>query len=60
MASYDKIRNEKLQYGANREASNVSALLSGEYLTDDKILPSNQRQIIEQAKFADSPLGKAF
>ena len=60
MASYDKIRNKKLQYGTNREASNVSALLSGEYLTDDKILPSNQRQIIEQAKFADSPLGKAF
>ena len=25
-----------------------------------EILPSNQRQIIEQAKFAYSPLGKAF
>ena len=27
-----------------------------EYLTDEKILPSNRRQIIEQAKFACSPL----
>ena len=25
-----------------------------------KILPSNQKQIIEQAKFTYSPLGKAF
>ena len=25
-----------------------------------KILPSNQQQIIEQAKFTYSPLGKAF
>ena len=60
MTSYDKIRNEKPQYGTNREASNVSVLSSGEYLTGDKILPSNQTQIIEKAKFAYSPLGKAF
>ena len=25
-----------------------------------KTLPSNQQQIIEQAKFTDSPLGRAF
>ena len=31
-----------------------------EYLTGEEILPSNQRQIIEQAKFACSPLRKAF
>ena len=31
-----------------------------EYLTGEEILPSNQRQIKEQAKFAYSPLGKAF
>ena len=31
-----------------------------EYLTDKEMLPSIQRQIIEQAKFAYSPLGKAF
>ena len=31
-----------------------------EYLTGERILPSNQRQIIEQGKFAYSPLGKTF
>ena len=65
MTTDDKIRGEKLQYDINREAAKISALLSGKidkyyYLTGDKILPSNQRQIIEQAKFTYSPLGKAF
>ena len=31
-----------------------------EYLIGEEILPSNQKQIIEQAKFTYSPLGKAF
>ena len=31
-----------------------------EYLTDEEILPSDQRRVIEQAKFKYSPLGKAF
>ena len=31
-----------------------------EYLTGQKILPSNQSRIIEQAKLAYSPLGKLF
>ena len=61
----DQIRDEKLQYNINREAANISALSSGrihkyEYLTGEDILPSNQQQIIEQAKFTYSPLGKAF
>ena len=60
-----QIRNEKLQYDINREAAKISALSSGkihkyEYLTGEDILPSNQQQIIEQAKFTYSPLGKAF
>ena len=43
----------------------MSALSSGktdkyEYLTGEEILPSNQQQLIEQAKFTYSPLGKAF
>ena len=47
------------------EAAKISALLSGkidkyEYLTGEEILPSNQQQIIEEAKFTYSPLGKAF
>ena len=55
----DKIRDKKLQYDINREAARISALLSGrideyEYLTGKEILPSNQRQITEQAKFAYS------
>ena len=61
----DQIKDEKLQYGINREAAKISALSSGnihkyEYLTGEDILPSNQQQIIEQAKFTYSPLGKAF
>ena len=31
-----------------------------EYLTGEEILPSNQQQTIEQAKFTYSPLGKTF
>ena len=60
-----QIRDEKLQYDIKREAAKISALSSGkidkhEYLTDEEILPSNQNQIIEQAKFTYSPLGKVF
>ena len=61
----DQNKDEKLQYNINREAAKISALSWGEirkyeYLTGEDILPSNQRQIIEQAKFTYSPLGKAF
>ena len=31
-----------------------------EFLTGKEILSSNQRQILERAKFTYSPLGKAF
>ena len=65
MTLEDHIRDEKLQYDINREAAKISALSSGkinkyELLTGEEILPSNQEQIIEQAKFTYSPLGKAF
>ena len=61
----DEIEDKKLQYGFNSEVAKISALSSGkidkyEYLTGEEILPSNQKQIIEQAKFTYSPLGKAF
>ena len=61
----DQIRDEKLQYDINREATKISALSSGkidkyEYLTVEEILPFNQQQLIEQAKFTYCPLGKAF
>ena len=65
MTIEDQIKDEKLQYDINREAAKISALSSGkidkyEYFIGEEILPSNQQQIIEQAKFTDSSLGKAF
>ena len=65
MTINDQIRDEKLQYDINREAAKISALSSGkihkyEYLTCEDILPSNQQQVIEQAKFTYSPLGTTF
>ena len=65
MTIKDQIKDKKLQYDINREAAKISALSSGkldkyEYLTGEEILPSNQQQIIEQAKFDYSPVGKAI
>ena len=61
----DHIRDEELQYDINTETAIISALSSNEigkyeYLTGEEILLSNQKQMIEQAKFTYSPLGKAF
>ena len=52
----NKIRDEKLQCDIDREAAKISALSSGkidkyEYFTGEKILPSDQSRIVEQAKF---------
>ena len=65
MTIEDQIKDEKLQYDINREAAKISALSSGkldkyEYLAGEEILPSNQQQIIQQAKFNYSLLGKAI
>ena len=65
MTINDQIRDKKLQYDINRKAAKISALSSGkinkyEYLTGEETLPSNQKQVTEQAKFTYSPLGKAF
>ena len=65
MTIEDQIKDEKLQYDINREAAKISALSSGkldkhEYLTGEEILPTNQQQIIQQAKFNYSPLGEAL
>ena len=59
MTNDDKVRDEKRQYDINREAAKISALSfekigKYEYLTSEEILPSNQRQIIEQTKFYHS------
>ena len=65
MTIEEQIRDEKMQYDINREAGKISNLSSGkidkyEYLTGEEILPSNQQQIIEKAKFTYFLLGKAF
>ena len=65
MTIESQIKDEKLQYDINTEAAKISALSSGkidkyEYLTGEEILPSNQQQIIQQAKFTYSPLGKTL
>ena len=65
MTINDQIRDGKLQYAINRETVKILPLSSGkihkyEYLTCEDILTSNQQQIIEQAKFTYSPLGKDF
>ena len=65
MTINDQIRDEKLQYDINREAAKISALSSGkiheyEYLTGEYILPSNQQQLIEKARFTYSPFRKTF
>ena len=53
-----------MKTAVNIEAAKISPLSSGkidkyEYRTGEKIISSNQSQIIEHAKFI-SPLGKAF
>ena len=65
MTINDQIRDEKLQYDINRKAAETSVFWSDKineykYLTGKEILPSNQQQIVEQAKFAYSSLAKAF
>ena len=56
----ENIRHENLRCNIKKEAAKISALSSAkidknEHLTGEEIVPFNQRQIIEQAKFACSP-----
>ena len=65
MTIHDQMKDKKVQYGINKEASKISALSSGETnkykdLPGEEILPSNQKQIIKQDKFTYSSLAKAF
>ena len=64
MTINDQIRDGKLQYDINREATKTSKSLSNfhkyEYLTGEDILPSSQHQIIGQTRFTYSPLGRGF
>ena len=61
----DQTSDEKLQFDINREAVKITALSSKkfnkyEFVIGEEILPSNQKQMIEQAKYTYSPLGKAI
>ena len=56
----DQIRDEKLKYDINRETAKILALSSSKIhkyksLTGEEILSFNQKQIIKQAKFTNSP-----
>ena len=60
-----KTRDENLRYDINREALKISTLSSRKidkykYLTGEKILPSDQRRLIEHTKFTYSPFMKAL
>ena len=66
MAINDEIRDEILQYDINRDAEKyqlyhqlklINMNLTGEEIQSK---PSNQSQIIEQAKITYSPLGKTL
>ena len=57
MKNYNMILIERLQkYQLDHQAK----LISMNILPAKNILPSNQQQIIEQAKLTYSPLGRAF
>ena len=56
----DQIRDKKLPCNINREAAKIWALSSIKIDKYEYLIPSNQKQIIEQVKFTYSPLGKAF
>ena len=60
MTINDQIRDEKLQYDINREATKISALSSGTINKSKSKLPSNQQKIMEQPRLPYSSLGKAF
>ena len=65
MTKDDKIRDEKLQYDINREATIISALSSVksdiyEYLKGEQVLPHDQRRVIQRAKFTSHRFKKSL
>ena len=57
MKKYNTILTEKLPKYLLCHQKKINKY---EYLTGEEILPSNQKQTIEQPKFTDSLLGKVF
>ena len=58
MTTDDKIKDEKLQFDINMSALSLGKTDKYEYLTVEEILLSDQRRVIQQAKFTHSPLRK--
>ena len=61
MTINDEIRDEELKHGINKKAAEITALSSGkidkyDHLTAKEVLPSNQQEMLEQAKFSYSTL----
>ena len=56
LKNYNMILKKRQQ----KSALSSSKIDKYEYLTGEEILPSDQRRVIEQAKFSYFPLGKAF
>ena len=59
----EKIRDEKVQLDINRGAAKISTLSSGrtdkyEFSTGREMLTTDQKRVIEQARFTYSPLQK--
>ena len=59
MTINDQIRDEKLKYDINREVYH-QLYHQEKFINTNILLVKKQQQIIEQAKFTYSPLGKAF
>ena len=65
MINADKIKDGKLQHDINREIAKISALSSDkidkyEYLMGEELLSFSQSQMVDQANFIYSSLGKVF
>ena len=57
--------DDNIEHDNTKEAAKIPTLLSGkidkyEYLTDEEILPSDQRRVLEQTNFTYSPIRKAL
>ena len=52
-----EIKNYNMIFTEKQQAGKIHKY---EHLTGEDTLPSNQQQIIKEAKFTYSPLGKAF
>ena len=61
MTTESKIKDEKLQLDIKIEAAKISDKIDKyEYLTDEEILASDKRRVIEQTNSTYSLLGKAL